>query len=129
MATATVGEEAARVAAHKRESVLAYQVARRRAVQDATLASFVGAALGAAAGSFGVQAAAPALANSLATIGIGGLRATPSSWAAAAAAIAGGALATALFARERGLADALDTSYLSAIELTESEHKALRRVT
>ena len=119
---------AAQIAEHKRESILEFKAARRRAIQDATLASFVGAALGAAAGSFGAQAAAPALANSLATIGIGGLRATAASWAAASLAVAGGALASALFARERGLADALDTSYLDAVGVTDVEHRALRRI-
>jgi hypothetical protein len=119
---------APQIAEHKRESILEFKAARRRAIQDATLASFVGAALGAAAGSFGAQAAAPALANSLATIGVGGLRATAASWAAASLAVAGGALASALFARERGLADALDTSYLDAVGVTDVEHRALRRI-
>jgi len=116
------------VLARRRAAVRDYAQARRRIILDATALSFVGSALGAAAG----YAAAAALAlpsPSLAGVGLGALRAPPAAWGGLAGAVAGGGAAAAFFARERGLADALDADYLrAAAGLSEAQVAALRRV-
>jgi hypothetical protein len=125
MSTSSRDEEDA--LARRRAAVRDYAQARRRIILDATALSFIGSAIGAAAAS--AAAAALALPSPLAGVGLGVLRAPPAAWAGLAGAVAGGGAAAAFFARERGLADALDADYLrAAAGLSEAQVAALRRV-
>lgn len=106
-----------------RQAVQAYKSSRTRIIVETTIASFLGSIIG---GSGFNLLSTSMLSQSIKPIGIGYLRATPVSWMSASGALIGSAAAAILFAKQSYLDEALDSTYLSSVGLTEKECNELR---
>jgi hypothetical protein len=106
-----------------RQAVQAYKSSRTRIIVETTIASFLGSIIGAS--GFNLLSSS-LLSQSSRPIGISYLRATPIAWISASGALIGSAAAAIIFARQSYLDEALDSTYLTSVGLTDEECNKLR---